>query len=301
MVHTKPWEWFQRIVERASISAAASDLDITAAALSQMLKREERLLGVRLFQRTTRKLTLTHEGNLWYRATIAAQAALDQGLEQLHQSHGELVGSLRIAAPSDFGRTRLMNWLSDFCKLYPQVIPIIQIYDKTEDLIAESIDLALRYGMPQEPNLIAHPLYPENRRVIVAAPEYWMRHGKPAHPSELVQYDCLAFNIRDRPHVYWSFKKGAESLGVNIKPSRLSNDGAVVGVWSCAGYGVMYRSYLDVQDSLNSGQLELALEDWQGEDCPMYLVRPGNRLWPARVRAFWSFCTQQARAQDISY
>jgi len=296
MTNIKPWQWFQRIVERGSISAAARDLDVTVAALSQMLKREEQQLGVRLFQRTTRKLTITYEGEVWYRTTVAAQAALDEGFNCINQSRVELAGPLRIAAPSDFGRTRLMSWLADFTSLYPHVVPIIQIHDSTDDLIADSIDLAIRYGDPQEPSLIVRSLYPDNRRVIAASSDYWARHGKPTHPTELAQHACLAFSIRDRPHVRWVFTKGSETLEIKITPSRLSNDGAIVGAWSRQGSGIMYRSLLDLQDDLDAGRLQSALDDWIGEPCPMYLARPGNRLCPSRVQAFWSFCEQQARA-----
>lgn len=294
IIEVKPWLWFQRIIERASISAAARDLDITVAALSQALKREERLLGVRLLQRTTRQVTLTPEGEIWYRATLTAQAALDEGLEQLHQNPGELMGSLRIAAPSDFGRTRLMSWLNDFIALYPRITPILHIHDDADDLIADSIDLAIRYGEPKEAGMIVHALYPHNRRVIAASPEYWRQHGKPEHPTALAQHACLAFNIRGRPHLRWTFTHDNDKFEMSISPSKLSNDGAIVGDWSRQGQGVMYRSRLDLENDLEAGRLETALDDWLGEPCPMYLMRPGNRLWPARVQAFWNFCKQHA-------
>jgi DNA-binding transcriptional LysR family regulator len=295
----KPWHWFQRIVERGGISAAARDLDVTVAALSQMLKREEQQLGVRLFQRTTRKLTITHEGELWYRATMAAQAALDGGLEQMNQRSGELTGTLRIAAPSDFGRTRLMHWLADFSRLHPGVVPILQIHDGHDDLIADSIDMAIRYGEPQEPGLIARALFPENRRVVAASPAYWAQHGKPTHPNDLTGHACLAFSVGDRPYVRWPFSKGRTTANVKVIPSRISNDSAIVGEWSRQGLGVMYRSAIDVNDDIEAGHLELALNDWMGEPCPLFMNRPGNRQWPWRVQAFWSFCELQARNRGV--
>ncbi|SMC18667.1 DNA-binding transcriptional regulator, LysR family [Andreprevotia lacus DSM 23236] len=290
------WDWFLRIVERGSISGAARDLDQTPAALSMALKRLEGQLGVQLFQRSTRKLTLTHEGEIWYRSTRAAQDALAQGLDELAGARGELAGPLRIAAPSDFGRQFVLDWLDGFCRLHPAIVPSLVLADRVDDLVADSLDLAVRAGIPQDANLIATALAPDNRRVLVASPAYWAQHGMPRHPDELAAHHCLAFSIRDTPHVSWRFAQGDVTTTVQVRPRRYCNDGAVVSDWARRGWGVAYKSRLDVANDLAAGRLVAALPDWLGEPTPLYLVRNGSRHALPRVLAFRDYCLMRMQA-----
>ncbi|WP_035059464.1 LysR family transcriptional regulator [Andreprevotia chitinilytica] len=296
MAHELPgWDWFLRIVERGSISAAARDLNQTPAALSIALKRLEAQLGARLFQRSTRRLTLTVEGDIWYRSARAAQDALNAGLDELAGSRGELAGTLRISAPSDFGRQYVLGWLDEFCRLHPGIVPIVALSDRVDDLIADSLDIALRAGAPKDANVIATPLAPDNNRILVASPDYWARRGMPQTPAELAQHTCLAYSIRDTPHVSWRFVRGSEIETVTIMPARHANDGAVVSEWARQGWGVAYKSRLDVAGDLATGRLVAALTDWAGEASPLYLVRSGSRQVLPRVRAFWDFCLAKMR------
>ncbi|GAA5784241.1 LysR family transcriptional regulator [Chitiniphilus shinanonensis] len=288
------WQWFLRIVERGSLSAAARDLGQTPAALSLALKRLETQLGARLFQRSTRRLTLTPEGEIWYRSAHAAQDALASGLDELAAQRGELSGPLRLSVPSDFGRQYVLDWVEEFVARHPGVVPMLTLRDRVDDLVAESLDLALRYGPPRETGLIATPLVADNRRIAVASPDYWSRHPLPAHPQELLGHACLAFALRDAVHVSWRFNRDDEATTVSMRPSRYANDGAVVSEWARRGCGVAYKSRLDVAGDLAAGRLVAALSDWQGEPAPLYLVRSGGRLLSPRVRAFWDFCLGKA-------
>ncbi|KAF0813771.1 HTH-type transcriptional regulator DmlR [Andreprevotia sp. IGB-42] len=302
------WDWFLRIVERGSLSAAARDLNQTPSALSIALKRLEAQLGARLFQRSTRKLTLTAEGDIWYRSARAAQDAINLGLDELAGSRGELAGPLRIAASSDFGRQFVLDWLDAFCRLHPAIVPSVSLSDRVDDLIADSIDLAIRAGHPQDGNVIATPLAPHNRRVLVASPAYWQSHGMPHTPQDLTTHACLAFSIRDTPHVSWRFERSGEADGlpdgernvehssVTIRPVRSSNDGAVVSEWARRGWGIAYKSQLDAANDLAAGRLLAALSDWQGEATPLYLVRSGGRHALPRVLAFRDFCLARMQA-----
>lgn len=287
------WDWFLRIVERGSISAAARDLNQSPAALSIALKRLETQLGVRLFQRSTRQLSLTNEGDIWYRSARAAQAALDQGREALREVKGELAGPLRLSAPSDFGRQYVLDWVDEFVARHPAVEPALTLSDAIDNLVADSIDLAFRYGQPRDAAMVATVLVPDNRRIVVASPGYWSRRPPPRHPAELAEHDCLAFSIRDTPHTAWQFGDDDSRFRVQVQPRRHSNDGALVSEWARRGWGVAYKSRLDVASDLAAGQLVAALEDWQTEPTPLYLVRHGGRLLPARLRAFWDFCVDK--------
>ncbi|MBM3117149.1 LysR family transcriptional regulator [Jeongeupia naejangsanensis] len=286
------WDWFLRIVERGSLSGAARDLNQTPAALSVALKRLEAQLGVRLFLRSTRQLSLTAEGEIWYRSALAAQQALDAGRDALAAHRGELVGPLRISAPSDFGRQFVVDWLDAFCGQHPGIVPWLTLSDRVDDLVADSIDLAFRAG-EQDGSVIATPLTPDNRRVLVASPAYWDRHGRPDSPAGLSGHACLAFSIRDSAHVSWRFHRDGQTESVQVAPVRHANDGAIVSEWARRGWGVAYKSRLDVANDLAAGRLAQALADWQGEPTPMYIVRPGARQLLPRVRAFRDFCLGQ--------
>lgn len=290
-----PWQWFHRIVERGSLTLAAQDLNISVAAISQLLKREEKRLKIALLFRTTRKLSLTPEGRAWYEATLNAQRELEEGLDAIKQNSDCLTGKLRIAAPSQLGRTLLMDWLSEFLLSHPRITPTVQIHDDNDDLVADSVDLALRYGVPEDSGLITRILLADNRRVVCATPAYWKKWGKPNTPEDLVTHRCMAFHIRNKPHVNWVFEKDGLSSRITILPHLLSNDGAIVTHWAHENLGVMYRSQVDVQADLNSGTLEAVLTDWTGERCPLYMARPGNRLWPIRGQAFWDFCIEKTK------
>ncbi|MCC7005050.1 MAG: substrate binding domain-containing protein [Ottowia sp.] len=242
---------------------------------------------------------MTYEGGVWYQATCNAQQVLDEGLALLNQEQNILTGNLRIAAPSHLGRTRLLEWLSEFQLLHPSITPIVQVHDGADNLIADSVDVALRYGKPTEPGFIVNVLAPNNRRVICASPAYWQKQGLPTHPMDLLKHRCLAFHIRNQPYVHWAFAKEDEHIEIKITPALLSNDGAIVRHWARQDLGVMFRSYLDVEDDIRAGHLQQALGDWMGEPCPLYLVRLGNRLWPLRVQAFWNFCRMKMQ-MDVS-
>ncbi|TJZ78990.1 LysR family transcriptional regulator [Chitiniphilus eburneus] len=290
------WQWFLRIVERSSLSAAARDLGQTPAALSLALKRLETQLGARLFQRSTRRLTLTPEGEIWYRSAQAAQDALTSGLDELAGQRGELSGPLRLSMPSDFGRQFVLDWVEEFVAGHPAVVPMLTLSDRVDDLVAESLDIALRYGPMREAGLIAVPLVAGNCRVAVASPDYWARHGLPQTPQQLAGHACLAFALRDAVHVSWRFQRGDDVVALSLRPSRYAADGAVVSDWARRGCGVAYKSRLDVARDLATGRLVAALPDWRGEAAPLFLVRSGGRLLSPRVRAFWDFCLDKAAA-----
>lgn len=286
-----------------SLTAAAKQLDITPAAASAMLKRLELQAGVRLFERSTRSLRLTAEGATLHSYAERALELLEEGASQALSEAGALRGGIRIAAPSDISRAMLLGMFDRFMELHPAVQIFLSISDKLQDVRRDAIDLALRYGQLQDSELVARPLV-RTRRVACAAPAYLARHGIPAHPSELKQHQCITLFINGQRETRWQFeaqrRNGTEKslLEVPVSGSRCVDDGALAHAWALAGGGIVYKSGLDVAQSLQSGALQALFPDWHGQAYQLHAVLPGRRFIPARVRALCDFLEQQFGAAD---
>jgi DNA-binding transcriptional LysR family regulator len=206
---------------------------------------------------------------------------------------GKLSGPLHIASGTDFGRQYVVDWVERFCAQHPAIVPTVSLSDRVDDVIAEGIDIAVRFGEPKESNAIVLPLCKNARRVLVASPAYWEKHGQPTHPRDLEGRACLVFSVRDTPYVNWRFWRGEHVETVTVNIARASNQSAVVSEWARRGLGPMYRSVLDVIADLTIGSLQTALDDWQGEVVPISLFRHGGHRQSPRVQAFASHARQE--------
>lgn len=281
---------FVRTAEVGSLSAAARQLDWSPAVASASLKRLEAELNAQLFVRSTRSLRLTVEGERFLVHATEALRSLDEGTQALHGDRAELRGELRISAPSDLGRSVLLPWLDAFQQLHPKLQLRLQLSDRIADVHRQSIDIALRYGPPPESSLVALPLAPDNRRVLVAAPAYLERHGTPTTPDELTAHNCLRFLLADELHADWRFT-GPDGLPLRVEArgDRVSDDGEVVRRWALAGMGIAYKSWLDVADDVTAGRLVVFCQPWQGEASPLNLMSPDRRLLSPAVQSLRGF------------
>lgn len=285
---------FVRTAETGSLSAAARLLDISPAVASAALKRLEGELDTQLFVRSTRSLRLTSAGARFLAYAGEALRSLDEGTQALQGERGELRGELRISAPSDLGRSVLLGWLDRFQRQHPQLRLRLQLSDRVADVHRQPIDIALRYGPPPESSLVALPLAPHNRRVLVAAPGYLARHGAPAAPAELIGHNCLRFLLSDELDAQWRFTApdGTPSA-IEVQGDRVSDDGDAVRRWALLGAGIAYKSWLDVAQDVGAGHLHVLCRAWRGEAFPLHLVSPDRRLLsPAvqRLRGFLHEC-----------
>ncbi|UUY10427.1 LysR family transcriptional regulator [Pseudomonas sp. J452] len=263
---------FARTAELGSLSAAARELDCSPAVASAALKRLEQQLQVRLFVRSTRSLRLTGEGEQFLEHARNALHSLEQGRQQLAGGKAAISGVLQLAAPSDFGRNVLLPWLDQLQQEHPQLSLRLLLSDRVADLFRQPVDIALRYGAPEDSSLVALPIAAQNRRVLCAAPAYLARHGAPRQLEELRQHNCLQYMLGGRVHERWSFSDGRRSQTVTVSGNRISDDADVVRRWAVAGQGLVYKSWLDVAADVQAGRLQVLLPHWQGEPTPLNLI-----------------------------
>jgi DNA-binding transcriptional LysR family regulator len=263
---------FVRAADLGSLSAAARVMDLSAAVASAALKRIEQQLGARLLTRSTRSLRLTAEGEGFLEYARAALSSLDEGRRLLASSQDQVSGVLQLSAPSDFGRNVLLPWLDDFQRQHPQLTVRLLLGDRIADLFRQPVDVALRYGEPEDSSLIALPIAPHNRRVLCAAPSYLARYGEPQHVEQLAQHNCLLFMLGNRVHDHWQFHDGKREMSLTVHGDRFSDDADVVRLWAIAGAGVAYKSWLDVAGDVRAGRLKVLMPELQGEWAPLNLL-----------------------------
>ena len=286
-----PLQLFLATADAGSFSAAARRLDIGPVQASATIARLEQELGVRLFERSTRRLRLTEAGEQWLPharqlvdAWLAGQAALRSaaGLDT------PLTGRLRVSLPSDLGRQHLWRWLEDACaeETASGLQLELRMTDRLADLLKEPVDHAVRYGEPPDSSLIALPLAPHNRRVLCASPAYIARHGHPEAPDDLARHECLRFVLGESVHGRWRFTApDGSTQAVEVQGSRVADDGGQVRAWALAGFGLAYKSRLDVADDLAAGRLVAVLPGWLGEPAPLHWMVVGrHQLTPALRR-----------------
>lgn len=263
---------FVRTAETGSLSAAARQLDVSPAVASAALKRLEQQLQVRLLARSTRSLRLTPEGELYLVHARLALQSLEEGRQQLVGSQEGICGVLQLSAPSDLGRNTLLPWLDEFQGEHPQLQLRLLLADRVTDLFREPVDIALRYGAPEDSSLVALPVAADNRRVLCASPSYLARHGSPQSVEELHQHNCLLYMLHGRAYDRWRFQDGKREVLMNVAGDRVCDDADVTRRWAVAGRGVVYKSWLDVAEDVHEGRLQVLLPSWLGEPTPLYLV-----------------------------
>lgn len=263
---------FVTTADLGNLSAAARRLDISPAVASAALKRLEQQLEARLFSRSTRSLRLTPEGELFLGHARLALQSLDDGRQQLAGSKVGISGPLQLSAPSDFGRNTLLPWLDEFQQAHPQVQLRLLLGDRVADLFREPVDIALRYGAPEDSSLVALPVAASNRRVLCAAPLYLHKHGAPRTVDELTEHNCLLYMLSGRLHDRWRFSDGKREQGIIVKGDRVSDDADVVRRWAVSGAGLVYKSWLDVAGDVRAGRLQVLLPELRGEPTPLNLI-----------------------------
>ncbi|TBV14356.1 LysR family transcriptional regulator [Stutzerimonas kirkiae] len=273
---------FVRIVEAGSLSNAAHELGTTLPSVSRRLRQLESRLGVRLLQRTTRRQSLTGEGDILYRHALQILADVEQVEQRLSLRSATVSGHLRLTAPISLGRRRIAPLLADFQALHPQLHVQLELTDTVLDLVESGMDLAIRYGALDDSSYFSRPLV-ANYRVLCAAPSYLKRHGMPRHPSDLASHRCL--HIGHQPQADWHFE-GEQPVTVRITAMLAANDGDVVHRWALGGHGIALKSIWDITDDLANGHLVRVLPEYPSPATPLHAMYPHNRQLAPRVRVF---------------
>ncbi|QEL54660.1 LysR family transcriptional regulator [Chromobacterium paludis] len=285
MIRLDDLQVFIRAADLGSLSAAARLLDLSPAVASAALKRLEAEVGAQLLARSTRSLRLTLAGERYLEHARAALDALAAGGRALAQDRQALAGSLSLSMPSDLGRNVLRPWVDDFLARHPGLSLQLRVSDRVADLYRQPVDVALRYGVPEDSSLVALPLAPDNKRVLCASPDYLARHGAPDAPPALRERECLRLVLGEAVHERWSFERGGERQTVAVSGRWMSDDGEIVRRWAGEGRGIAYKSGLDVLADLRAGRLLPLLEGYETEAAPLYLVTPHRLMLSPAVTA----------------
>ena len=271
-----------------TLTAAAAALGITPAAASATLKRLESQLGARLFERSTRAMRLTPQGQTLLDYAVRAFELLAEGESLVQADRGALVGTVRVAAPSDLTRVTLLPWFDDFLALHPGLQLALSVGDRPLDVMRDEVDLALRYGPLADSRLVARRLA-DSRPALCASPAYLRRHPAPQTPHDLLQHNCLTFHRGGRRQRLWRFARQGHWTEVRVDGDRVVDDASLAREWALAGHGITLKSELDLQRDVASGALVRLLPDWDTEPYPLHALLPSGRFVPARVRALVDF------------
>jgi len=278
-------EFFSVLARCGSLSAAARELQVSTPAVSKRLAQLETRLGASLLHRTTRRLSLTPEGETYLQQGRRILADIE-GLErELGGAHAEPRGLLRVNATLGFGRMHVAPLISSFVRKYPQVEVQLQLSVNPPPLTEGTFDVCVRFGEPPDARVVARLLAP-NRRLLCAAPAYLAKHGTPRTPHELAQHSFIGIRQGDEAYGVLRLRSGKRLETVKL-PSRLSsNDGEIAVSWALAGHGIVMRAEWDVARYLKSGRLRQVLENWQTPPADIHAVYPVQHQGSARVRAF---------------
>lgn len=280
-------EVFFNVVEAQGFGAAARRLETTPASVSRRVKALEKRLGVRLLQRTTRKVSLTEAGERYFHEGRRLWRQLDDLEEALTSSARELEGDLRIVAPMSFGQRRLAPLVAQFAASQGRLRISLILDDRETDLIDEGADLAIRIGYPADSSMIARPIAPVPRHAC-ASPEYLARRGHPKAPEDLLHHDCLHYNlISEREE--WTFLGDDGERTVAIKGSFCSNNGDVLAEAAIQGLGVTLLPDFIVAEGLAEGRLVKLLVDYERAPLTLFALYPSRQHVPVKTRRFLDF------------
>jgi len=279
---------FDLIVKRGSLSAAALEFGVTPASVSKRLIALEKRLGVLLVNRTTRRLSLTNEGEVFHRNAMRILTELEDMERLVSVSKARPTGLLRVNAPLGFGRTYVTPIISRFVKKYPSVEVQLQLTDHPLSLVDEAFEVGIRFGEIPDARLIAKRVA-QNRRLVCAAPSYLKSHGTPRVPHDLGQHNCIILRQNESAYGTWRFTRGKHTETVKVRGSLSSNDGEVALNWALDGHGIMLRAEWDIAKYLRSGRLQLILEDYATPPADIFAVYPERHASTPRVQAFTDF------------
>ncbi len=226
---------FVRAAALGSFSDAAREAGQQPAQVSAAIKRLETILNIRLFARSTRSLRLTPEGETWLPYATQMLDTLEAGLQKIQTPDDEIRGMLQIAVPSDLGRNLLLTLFRDFRQRHPALRLRLLFSDQLTDVFKDPVDVAFRYGNNDDASFISLPVAPENRRVLVASPEWIARHGEPQTLQELGQHNALIYILRGRPFDRWSLSLDGEVQQQKVSGTVMSDDAEVIRRLAVAG------------------------------------------------------------------
>ncbi|HEY7378821.1 MAG TPA: LysR family transcriptional regulator [Steroidobacteraceae bacterium] len=288
---------FAAVVDRRSLSAAAEMLEISLPTVSRVLSTLERELGVRLIARTTRGLSETDAGRLYYRHCLEVLETIRE-TETAVQSHARIpAGELRITAPVTFGRHHVARTLAEFLERYPRLSSYLLLSDHCEALSEQRLDVAIRVAVLQKQSLTARRLG-YIQRAVVGSRDYFRRYPAPEHPRDLVRHNCLHFTHYLRADE-WTFREQGKPIMVRVRGRMRTNNQEALLDAVLAGTGLAVLPLWLVQEALDAGRLRRVLSQFEAARTPVYAVFPTHGAPPSKVRVFVEFLGERLRKRGV--
>jgi LysR family transcriptional activator of dmlA len=295
MNDTTDLAFFAVLARQASLAAAAPALGVTPPAVSRRLALLEQRLGVRLLNRTTRRMSLTPEGERYLEEAERILRDIEQLERSLAASRALPQGLLRINATFGFGRRHLAPAVSDFIARYPDVEVMLELTDKPLDLTAHAMDIGIRFGLPPDARVLARRIA-SNRRLLCAAPTYLAAHGQPSTPRDLQAHQCIVIRENNAAYNNWNLSDGKQQIMVKVRGALSTNHGEIAVDWGLAGHGILLRSQWDVAPLLRTGQLVPVLPAWSDPSADIHAIYPQRHHLSAKVRVFLDFLADRFAA-----
>jgi DNA-binding transcriptional LysR family regulator len=286
------------VAHKGSLSAAAGAAGVTPAMMGRRIDALEERLGVKLLLRTTRTISLTHEGSAFLEDCTRILSELAQAESSVSAGGVKATGHLRITAPAGFGRRHVAPLVPAFRQLHPEVSISLNLSDRIVDLAGEAYDCAVRVGDLRDSALVSVRLA-DNRRLCVASPQYLQQHGQPSHPSELVRFDCLVLSSDASQTRGWAFVLDGEVIYIRPAGVLDCSDGQVLHEWCLAGHGIAWRSAWEVEGDIAKGTLVPLLESFTAPANGIYAVFPQRKHLPLRVRLWIDFLKHHYASPDF--
>lgn len=284
--------FFSALAGAASLSAAARELGVTTPAVSKHLAQMEARLGVSLLNRTTRRMSLTPEGELYLEHARRILGEIDDMEQLLGASKAVPKGLLRVNATLGFGRGYVAPVISRYARKYPQVEVQLQLSVNPPPLTDDSFDVCIRFGAPPDTRVIAKYIAP-NRRLLCASPAYLAKHGMPKVPHDLTRHNCIGIRQGEEGYGVWRLSSGrgksVKTEAIKTRGTLTTNDGEIAVNWALEGHGILMRAEWDIERYLRNGRLVQVLSQYYTPDADIYAVYPQRHQMAARVRAFVEF------------
>ena len=277
--------FFSQLAKAASMASAAQLMGVTPSTVTKRLAQLERRLCVRLMHRTTRRMSLTQEGELFLSEGGRILDELRLLEDTLGGAQASPRGLLRVHATLGFGRRHIGPAVLDFANRYPEVSVQLQLGDRPVNLVGEGFDVAIHVGELPDARLTARRIV-RNTRVLCASPDYLARAGSPARPAELHSHQCIVLRQSDETFGVWHLNAGARNESVKVDGDLTTNDGEVALDWALRGQGILMRSTWNTAQYLRSGQLHRVLADWSLPPADIMAVYPTKQHLSAKTRAF---------------
>jgi DNA-binding transcriptional LysR family regulator len=275
-------EIFARVVTAGNMSAAGREMSLSPAVVSKRISHLEERLGARLFQRTTRQLTLTEAGQGFYDRVVNILAGIEEAEAYVTRRNTIPRGTLKVTLPTAFGRMHIAPYMGEFLEQYPDMRLDLELSDNFVDIVGEGYDAAIRIAELEDSSLVARKLAPSHR-VICASPSYLSRMGKPDSLADLSKFNCLTAAAQE----VWRLQGPEGPTTIRVNGNIRTNSTEVVRESVIAGLGIALRSTWDVGQELKSGKLKIVLPEYhESPRVAVYAVYPCRQFIPAKLRVF---------------